>query len=222
MPLVFKRILLNKMKHCFTILLAILPFASRAQADSAARPSLAPFQKHSTVFTVSFGLIDQYRYDYSVPAGFEKSDHTGFAPLYAKIEYGISNYFSLAATFTHDGFIYNFNQLYTGYNGIIKRPNADHVNLYNGGVAVFYHLQDVISINHLDPFIGAGAAVNNIHHSAVAQGDTTAATNDHFSSLYLKAGVRYYISSRASLYGDVGYDKTSVISLGFSYWFRKK
>ncbi len=71
----------------------------------------------------------------------------------------------------------------------------------------------------LRPFIGLGLSLNNIKYSAHPEGDSTIVKIDHTVTPYLKAGARYYISDKFSLFADVGYDKQSVISIGFSCRF---
>jgi opacity protein-like surface antigen len=209
------------MKRYLTFLLALIPLATWAQHDSAGKH--APYERHSTIITLSFGFIDHYRNNYTLPPAFEKGNTTGFPPVYARIEYGLGKHISLAGTLGYDAFVNNFNQLYTGYNGTIRRYKTDYTTIVSEGVALYYHLQDVLPVKRLDPFIGVGIAIQNVRHSAYAQGDSTIVKTDHSAAPYLKAGARYAISDNASMFGDVGYDKQSIFSLGFSYrYFSKK
>lgn len=210
------------MRIYLLILFTLLSVTAFCQQDSAGgNLSIphAPYERHSTIATLSVGFIDQYRHDYTLPKGFEKSNTSGFAPIYGKLEYAVNKHLSIAATFAWDNFVYNYNQLDTGYNGVIKRYHTNQFRLYNAGVAAFYHLGSLIHIKHLDPFIGAGISLNNIHYSAFPQGDSVIARSTHTLTPYFKAGARYYITSKYSFYADAGYDQHSIFSLGFSCRF---
>ena len=166
--------------------------------------------------TVSVGVIDGYRRNFDIPDNFEKQSTSGFLPIYVKAEYAVTNSVSIAATFAYDNFNYNLYQVYSGFNGPIKRPVVNHFRLFSGGATVYYHLGNAIRINRLDPFIGVGFTINNIRHSAFPQGDSTVVKKEHTASLYAKAGARYYVTDMFSLFGDIGYDKLSLFSVGAS------
>ena len=169
--------------------------------------------------TLSLGVIDPYRATYSLPAGFQKNNASGFAPMYAKLEYGFWKHLSVAATFGYDAVNYNFSQLYAGFNDTIKRYRTDNLRIFSGGLTAFYHLGPYINVRGLDPFIGIGVSLVNIRYNALPQGDSQVVGTQHIATPYLKAGARYYISRTCSLYGDIGYDKQSIFSLGISCRF---
>jgi len=211
------------MKKYFTILFILITVSASAQHDTTAHAPHAPYERHSIVATASIGFIDAYRNDYSLAPGFEKSNTSGFAPLYLKLEYGLTKDVSIAAVFGYDAFLYNFKQEYTGNNGPFTRYLTNNTRILSGGLVAYYHLRKFIPVKHLDPFIGIGFSLNNIRYGALPQGDSTAVTFNHTVSPYLKAGARYYITSVYSIFGDVGYDQHSIFSLGFSCrFFRKK
>lgn len=212
------------MKIAFSVFFALFAFNAWSQQDTTANlRNVGPtFSRHSVIATVSAGFIDHYRKDFTLPAGFEKSNTSGYAMFYGKLEYAVSNKVSLAAAFSYDAFVYNYSQLYPGYSGPVKRYKGDKFRLFSGGLIAYYHLGDVIHIKHLDPFIGAGVSLNNIRHSALAQGDSTVIALQHTTTPYLKAGARYYISNQYSLFADVGYDHQSIFSVGFSCRFLPK
>jgi opacity protein-like surface antigen len=205
------------MRIYFAIFFALMSLTARSQQDTAVgnRLSHAPFERHTTVATLSVGFIDPYR-SYTVPAGFEKSNTSGFVPVYLKVEYAVNKRLGIAGVFAYDGFVYNYNQLYNGYNGIIRRYHANNFRLFSGGINAFYHFG---KSHRFDPFIGAGISLNNIHYSAYPQGDSTVEKSDHTISLCIRAGARYYITDKYSLFGDVGYDNQSIFSLGVSCRF---
>jgi hypothetical protein len=194
-------------------------FAQQAPAADA-RPARHDSYRPNTLLTdLSFGIADPYRNNYSLPSGFSKNSTTGFAPVYAKLEYGFWKHISVAATFGYDDLRYNFSQLYTGFNDTIKRYKTDNLRIFSAGVTAFYHLGRFINVKRLDPFAGVGLSLNNIRYNAFPQGDSLVVKTDHTVTPYLKAGVRYYISDRIGLYGDVGYDKQSIFSLGVTCRF---
>ncbi len=210
------------MKICFTLLLSLCAITTWAQQDSAAGKRLPPqacYERGSFVPSVSFGIVDAYRNNYSLPEGFTKNNTSGFVPLYVKVEYVLTRNVGIAATLCYDAFNYNFSQQYVGNNGPFLRYKTDAFRALSGGLAAFYHLGTVIRVKRLDPFVGVGLSVNNIRYNAWPQGDSLSVRTDHTTDLYLKAGVRYYISRKFSLYGDAGYDNHTILSLGFSCRF---
>ena len=171
---------------------------------------------------MAFGFIDNNRQNYSVPAGFSKGLVTGFIPFFARIEYGLTRTVSIGATMGYDVFVYNNKHEFTGNNGPFNRYVTNNTRILSGGLTAFYHLGGLIHSSNFDPFIGAGVALNNIRYSAYPQGDSTAVRIDHTLTPYLKAGARYYISDRFSVYGDVGLDQQAIISVGACCRFYSK
>jgi len=209
------------MKRLFTFLFLLVSVACRSQSDTVIVLHAA-YERHSIIATASAGIADGFRNNYSLPPGFEKNNTSGFAPFFAKLEYGFYDRISIAATFGYDAFYYNYKQEYTGNNGPFTRYRTDDTRIFSGGITAFYHLGNVIRIKHLDPFIGVGLVLSNIRYSSFPQDDTTATKFDHIVTPYLKAGARYYISSYFSLFGDIGYDKQATLSLGVSCRFLRK
>ncbi len=211
--------------------LLLICFYAQAQTGTPAVPaaikpvagaSIAGYVKGSTVATLSVGFIDEYRGNYTVPAGFSLNNKSGFAPVYGKLEYGVSNKVSLGATFCYDVFYANFYHLYQANGNEYKRYATDKFRSFSGGLAAYYHFKSLIPIKKLDVFAGVGFSLNNIQHSAMPQGDSTAGTTEHTVSPILKAGARYYLSNYGSLFADLGYDRATIFSLGFSCRFLKK
>jgi hypothetical protein len=183
----------------------------------------AVYKRYSIMATVSPGFVDGYRSDYSLPAGFSKGNTTGFAPIHAKLEYGVLCHTSIAALFGYDAFVYNYKQNYTGSSGPFTRYRTNKTRIFSAGVAAFYHLDRYIHSRRLDPFIGLGICLNNIRYGSHPLADSsTAVIIDHTVTPYLKAGIRYYITDKFSLWGDVGYDKQSLVDLGISCRFLTK
>lgn len=177
---------------------------------------------HSLTGSVSFGFIDQYRTDVSFPAGFEKGNISGFVPIYGRAEYALSRHIGIGATLIYDEFYNNYYQLYTGNGKEFKRSRTDMTTMYSGGLSLNYHFGNIIPVKNLDVFISAGFLLNNIHHTALPQGDSTVTVKDRTGSAMLRAGVRYYISSKSSFMLDAGLDKHSVFTLGYSFRFIKR
>ncbi len=210
------------MKICLTLLLSLCAITLLAQQDTTANrrlPSQAYYERGSFIPSLSCGFVDAYRNSYSLPAGFVKNNTSGFVPLYAKVEYGLTRNVGIAATLCYDAFNYNFSQQYVGNNGPFLRNRTDAFRSFSGGLAAFYHLGNLIRVKRLDPFAGVGLSVNNIRQNAYPQGDSTSIRVDHTTDLYLKVGARYYISRKVSVYGDAGYDNHTILSLGVSCRF---
>lgn len=180
------------------------------------------FIPHSFTGSISFGFIDQYRTDLHFPAGFEKGNISGFVPIYGRAEYALSRHMGIGATIIYDEFYNNYYQLYTGNGKEFKRSRTDMTTIYSGGLSLNYHFGDIIPIKKLDVFISAGFLLNNIHHTALPQGDSTVAEKDRTGSAMLRAGARYYISSKSAFMLDAGLDKHSVFTLGYSFRFIKR
>ena len=209
------------MRTYLTVLIALLSTTSWGQDTTShkRKPVHATYVRHSLIPSVSLGFVDAYRNNYSLPAGFHKGNTSGFVPVYLKLEYGVGKHVGLAATLSYDAFNYNFGQQFDGNNGIFIRNKTNSFRMFSTGLTAFYHVGDIIRVNRLDPFVGLGFTINNIRYSAYPQGDSTAVRADHNTTAYLKAGARYYISDKFSLYGDLGYDTHTIFSLGFSCRF---
>lgn len=212
------------MRLHLSLLLVLSSQLAFGQADSAGRREhtpICPFGKNSVTAAVSVGFVDHYRNSYSLPAGFEKQNTSGFLPVYARIEYAFANHWSIAGVFSYDDFNYNFFQLYKGYNGDIRRPVVSHFTLYAGGAQAVYH-HPFEAVPKLDPFIAAGVSVNITRDSKFPQGDSTIVRTLHTTSPSIRVGARYYLTNTFSFYGDVGYDELSVCSLGMSVRFNSR
>jgi len=212
------------MKRLCTALLILASLPALARHDTAMRAfSHAVYERHSTQVSLSLGFIDGYRNELKMPAEFEKTNTTGYCNAILKADYGLTKNISLAASFGYDRFVYNFAKLDTGANNsIIRRYNTNNVRVISAGLTAYYHLGSIIKVKRLDPFVGIGATLNNVRYGAYPQGDSTLVRTDHNITPYLKAGARYYISDRFSIFADAGLEKQAVISLGFSCRFFPK
>ena len=212
------------MKSCLLSLLSFISVSAFAQDTTAARLAHSVYEYHSIIATASLGFVDGYKQSYTLPAGFQKNNTSGYHQVYAKLEYGLTKHISLGATFSYDAFTYNFGQEYTGNSGAFTRYRTDNFRLLSGGLTAFYHLNDVIHVRNLDPFVGVGLSLNNIRYSNYPQGDSTVTRLEHNVTPYLKVGARYYISSVFAVFADLGYDKESIFSIGGScrFFSRKK
>jgi len=214
------------MRLYFALLLSLITLHAQGQDTAVHKTSMylqhPVYLRNTYTATIAVGFIDYYRHDYTLPAAFKKGNTSGFSPFYAKIEYGIGDRVSLAATFGYDAFVYNFSQVTPGNNGPVSRYKHNNTRILSGGLTAYYHLGSVIHVARLDPFIGIGASINNIRYSAFPQGDSTLVKLEHTVTPVLKAGARYYITDAFSVYGDVGFDKQSIFSVGFSCRFFRK
>lgn len=186
------------------------------EETSSVAASQPAFKRNSYVATVAFGFMNSYRSGYSVPAGFEKGTPTGFAPVYARLEYGVSKSVSIAVSTAFNTTYYNSLQIYPSHSGDIKRSVRNKFRIVSGVIIAYKHLGHLLHNDKLDPFIGVGMSLNNIYYSALPQGDSTVERRSHTATPCIKAGVRYFLSDRISAYADAGYDKLSYLSIGFS------
>lgn len=220
------------MKHLtITATVLLMTLSGFAQTISA-QPDAQPMKKadtfttavaaHSWLASISFGFINGYRQEWSVPSGFEKNNTSGFTPIYGRLEYMTSRHVGIAATVVYNEYYANYYRLYTGNGQEYKRGKTDMTLVYSGGLSINYHLGSIIPVKKMDVFITGGFLLNSIHHSALPQGDSIVTVTDRSITPVLKAGVRYYISNRSSFIADAGYDKQSIFSLGYSCRFLKK
>jgi len=210
-----------------TAFCALMGHGAWAQHDSTAAkkvPGLShlSYVRKSVTVTGAVGFVDDNRQSYSLPSGFSKGVVSGFAPLFARVEYGLTDNISIGASLCYDAFEYNNLQNYSGNNGPFTRYKTNNTRIASGGLTAFYHLGELLNCRRLDPFAGVGLELNNLRYKAYPQGDSTAIRTDHTVTLYLKAGARYYISDQFSLYADAGYDKQAVVTVGASCRFFTK
>ena len=220
-------------KIYFLSLLIACSFAAQAQQTAAltqvalykwapADTIRKPFCIHTTMATLAVGFADAYRSGYSYPAGFAKNNITGFVPVSGRIEYGVSSKVSIGVAFLYDAFTNNYYQQYQGNGKSFLRNQTDKVSILGAGLSAYYHLGDIVRVKRLDPFIGVGVMLNNYQQTAFPQGDSTTSRTEHPVTASLRIGARYYISNRAGLYADLGYEKQSLVNIGFSCRFFKK
>lgn len=215
------------MKAYFTLVLLFISSLAMAQpgavnngTDTTQKPveEYRPFERHTFMLTLSAGMGDWYKQQYSLPNGYTSGKATGFTPVYLQIERAISNHLSIAVNLMTDKFYYNYEQEGSGNGVSFLRNERDNVHAIAGGLTGYYHFTQ-LNVHNLDLFLGVGATVNRITHSSLPQSDSMTATVDHTVSPHLKVGARYYINKRVSFYGDAGYDQISIASLGISCRF---
>jgi outer membrane protein OmpA-like peptidoglycan-associated protein len=151
-----------------------------------------------------------------MPPGFERSSISGFIPVQATIEYGLSRHLGIAALAGYDAYTNNINQLYSDKGRIAKRYKADGVRTVSAGALLYYHLTGLFRTNRWDPFIGTGVVLNNTRHSAQPMGDSTAIQLSHNAKFMLRGGLRCYVTRKWSLYADAGYGNASIVNVSVS------
>lgn len=186
------------------------------------KDTVEPLVRHSILASATVGFGNDYRSSYTVPSGFEKNNTSGFLPVYVRAEYVTGKHIGIGATFVYNNFYGNYYQLYSSNGKIFKRYKTDQVEIYSGGLALNYHFGKIIPVKKLDVFVTAGFLANTIHHSALPQGDSVVALTDRTVTPVLRVGARYYIANASSFYLDAGYDKHSLLSVGYSCRFIKK
>ncbi|MBE2288568.1 MAG: outer membrane beta-barrel protein [Chitinophagaceae bacterium] len=209
------------MKSLLCLVLITVSLSLHAQ-DTAALKSASSFHKGGYMVTAGLGFMNSYRDEYRVPPSFEKGNITGFSPIFVRGEYAVSNRVSLGATFNYSMLYFNSFRLYPSFNGPVKRYTADQFRVFGVGLSAWYHFDKLLNVRGLDPFIGIGANINNERHTALPEGDSTARFRTHTVTPLIKAGVRYYLSDKVSVYGDAGFDKFSIVSLGVTCRFDRR
>lgn len=184
--------------------------------------------KNTISGTASVGFINGYRKEYTVPAGFEKGNMTGFAPIYVRAEYGIAKMVTLGFSTSWSTIYFNSFKMDMGYNGPIRRYYPNKWRLFSGGLIAYYHFTNLIYAGatekkaKLDVFIGGGINLNNISETARPQGDSLIVKTSHTATPIIKLGARYFIGGGTSVFADAGYDRLSLFSIGASHSFMPK
>ena len=95
---------LLSMKRTLTIIMLLLSTVGFGQdvAPTVVTIPCAPAMRHKVIATVAVGFIDQYRRNYTLPAGFEKSNTSGGAPFFGRLEYGLTEHVTIAAMAGYD------------------------------------------------------------------------------------------------------------------------
>jgi hypothetical protein len=189
--------------------------------------------KGAVTATVGVGFIDLYRYYYtpvlrmsfsSPPLVYKEGNSTGFAPIYARVEYGATEHLGFAVTFGYDDFVHNYDQVYGGNYGTAH--GTEKLRILSGGIASVYHFRPLSFVPRLYPFISVGIGINHLRFEGHQKGQSDSiavAAEDYAVTPVLKVGARYFISDKFSIYGDAGYDKLGFFSLGCSWTlFRKQ
>lgn len=209
------------MKSLLCFLLISASFTLYAQ-DTTLHTSPSTFRKGAYLVTAGVGFMNSYRDEYRVPPSFEKGNITGFAPIFIRGEYAVSQRVSIGATFNHSLLYFNSFRLYPSFNGPVKRLTSDQFRVFGIGLSAWYHFKTFFNVPGLQPFIGIGANLNNERHTALPEGDSTVRFRTHTVTPLIKAGVRYYLSDKVSVYGDAGFDKFNVVSLGITCRFDRR
>ena len=217
-----------------TAFLPLLFISSLLRAQDAPAPQPTPekvvkndtirsaFVAKSVIATLAIGFGDNYRSGYTYPAGFAKNNITGFVPVSAKLDYAVSKKVTIGAAFMYDAFTNNYFQQYQGNGNSYTRGRTDNVRIFGAGLATYYHFGNALHIKRLDPFIGVGVSLINYKQSAFPQGDSTTSRTEHPVTASIKVGARYFISNQGSIYADLGYEKQSLFTIGYSCRFFKK
>lgn len=211
-----------------TLLIGTMANGQEVQSSNLPDISFSYSVKNMITGTASVGFMNGYRKEYTVPAGFEKGNMTGFAPIYVRAEYGIAKMVTLGFSTSWSTIYFNSFKTDVGYNGPIRRYYPNKWRLFSGGLIAYYHFTDMIYAGakvkapKLDVFIGGGVNLNNISESARPQGDSIIVKQSHTATPTIKIGARYYVRGGTSVFADAGYDKLSLFSIGASHSFMPK
>jgi hypothetical protein len=162
------------------------------------------------------------RANYSTSSSFKKGTASGFAPVYGRLEYGLSKHVGIGVAFVYGVFNASVYREYSENGRTYRRYATDRVRLFNTNVFGTYHLGHIIKVKKLDPFVSIGVGINTVSHSNKTQADSMVVDKDYTVSPFLRAGARYYISTRGSLFADVGYDGKALMTIGASCIMNRK
>jgi hypothetical protein len=198
------------------LLLGVVCFGQQGRHDTLHQRVCKPHRP--TTATVAVGFSDYYKNYYTMPSGFTKNNTTGFAPVYFKLEYGLSKRMTLTFNFGYDNFLYNYNQLFYGNGVTFSRYHSSMFSVYSGGLSMVYYFNHWLHMKNLETFISAGISLNNLNYTDYPRGDSLAAITLHNATPVIRVGARYYLSDSHSggIFADAGYDRQSIFSIGLS------
>ncbi|MBA3827831.1 MAG: hypothetical protein H0X33_02745 [Taibaiella sp.] len=188
-----------------------------AQDTTSTQTPYSSFQRHTSIITVSFGLADWNKQNYKKPDSTTFGSGSTSLPVYLKLERAIGKHISITASLAYDVFYYNYSHPEVSNGKSYYLQYSDKVRIVSPGLQLSYHFNDLIPIRNLDVFITAGGAANFVHHDSYLHADTSSHVTRPTIDPLVRLGARYYINKHAAFFGDVGYDRISLISLGFSY-----
>ncbi len=215
------------MKYILPILFVVMSLCCYGlEVDSTVSVNQARQPHRSTLFSLGVGFGDYYRSHptYTLPAGFKAGNTTGFQPLNVRLEYGLNLHFALSASMYFNRFEYNYSEVFSGNGWSFTRFQSNSFSLFGGGVGAVWYPALNVRMPNIEPFIQVGLSLNNIRQTAVPQGDSTTSAATHRVSPVLKIGGRYFFSSsrNAGIYLELGYDRQSIVNIGFTAKLSRK
>jgi hypothetical protein len=217
------------MKKGFLAYLLLLSVCAGAQevvpqspaSDASVEPLLlkanGSFEKRTSILSISFGFSDWNKQNFEMPDSAAFGSGSVSLPIYFRAERAISSHVGIAVSLAYDVFYYNYSKQEYNHGSIFYRPQNDKVRIISPGLELYYHFNKFIHNANWDVFVGVGAHANFVNHTNYPSKDSLSNTTPVDMAPFAKLGARYYINRNASFFGDVGYDKMSLISLGFSY-----
>jgi len=175
------------------------------------------FEKQTTVLGISFGFGDWNKQHYKMPDSSRYGSGSMSLPIYFSAERAVAKHMSVAAGIAYDIFYYNYSKEGYGNGNPFYRPQTDKVRIISPSLALYYHFNKFFRSPNLDVFLGIGGRANYLKHNNYPSGDSVSSTVQPDFNPMVKLGVRYYLNRNAAFYGDLGYDRMSFLSLGFSF-----
>lgn len=188
--------------------------------------------------TVGYGFPNMYKSIYKAlftnNSTVSNSDYTyevkGIGPAFLKIEYGLSKLIGLGAVIGYSDVSVIETNTYDSYNYTTSTYNTYHdkfIYKYTSlsiGARLNFHFA---TGKKLDPYAGIGAGYSRKEHKFSFSTDnpnqltpTPVTFNAYFPVYFgITAGLRYYFTPNIGLYGEVGFDKWSVIQGGLAVKF---
>lgn len=195
------------------------------------------FKEGGINVTMGYGFPNMYKSIYKAiftNNGVANSDYTydvkGIGPAFLKVEYGLSKLIGLGAVIGYSDVSVIETETYQSYNYVTSTYNTYHdkyIYKYTSlsvGARLNFHFA---TGTKLDPYAGIGAGYSRKEHKMSFstdnpnQGTPTPITFNGYFPVYfgITAGLRYYFTPNIGLYGEVGFDKWSVIQGGLAVKF---
>ena len=190
------------------------------------------FKQGTFDFTIGYGYPDMYKT--IIKSLVDNSGNTyevkGLGPAFLKVEYGVTKLIGIGAVIGYqsisvsDTYLYqDYNSTTGGYNTYEEVEKLTYTSL-SVAARINFHFG---TGKKLDPYAGVGVGYSQKQYKFTYTTNnpnglrTTPETYSGLIPFYLgiTAGIRYYFTPNIGIYGEVGFDKWSLIQGGLAIKF---
>ena len=193
------------------------------------------FKEGSIAVTVGYGFPDMYKsFVKAIVNDLQNPNATysvkGIGPAFLKMEYGLSKLIGLGAVIGYHNISVTETYAYQSYNSVtgLYGTYEDVEKLTYTSISAALRINFHFGTGkRLDPYAGVGAGYS---HKTYVFTQTTNNPNgfvnapDTYNAIFpvyfgISAGLRYYFTPNIGIYGEVGFDKWSVLQGGLAITF---